>query len=91
MKITRLLRTQSLNYSEDVARINGHILEFNQGGVSLEWDEPCGYEAEDTPDGIMALVRYYQKHGYGIIPNEFMSGNTISVNHKIKMVHFNFQ
>lgn len=91
MKITRLLRTQSLNYSEDIARINRHIQEFNQCGVSLEWDEPQGYEAEDTPDGIMELVRYYQKNGYGIIPNDYMKENTISVNHKIKMVHFNCQ
>lgn len=91
MNITRLLRTQSLNYSEDVARINGHIREFNQGGVSLEWDEPCGYEAEDTPDGIMALVRYYQKKGYGIIPNEYKKENTIEVNHRIKIVQFNCQ
>lgn len=91
MKITRLFRTQSLNYSEDIARANGHLREFNQGGVSLEWDEPYGYEAEDTADGIMALVRYYQKRGYGIIPDEFMPGNTVNVNHKIKMVHFNCQ
>lgn len=89
MKITKLFRTQSLNYSEDIARANGHLREFNQGGVSLEWDEPYGYEAEDTPDGIMTLVRYYQKRGYGIIPNEYMAQNTINVNHKSKMVHFN--
>ena len=91
MKITKLFRTQSLSYSEDIARANGHIREFNQGGVALEWDEPYGYEAEDTPDGIMTLIRYYQKRGYGVIPNEYMAGNTINVNHKIKMVHFNFQ
>lgn len=89
MKITRLLRTQSLNYSEDIARINGHIQEFNQGGVSLEWDEPYGYQAEDTADGIMALVRYYRKKGHGIILNEYMTKNTIEVNHKIKIVQFN--
>ena len=93
MKITKLFRTQSLNYSEDIARANGHIQEFNQGGVSLEWDDPYSYEAEDTADGIMAIVRYYQKRGYGIIPlpDEFMPENTVNVNHKIKMVHFNCQ
>lgn len=88
MKITKLFRTQSLNYSEDIARANGHIKEFNRGGVSLEWDEPYGYEAEDTTYGIMVLVRYYKNKGYGIIPDEFMAENTINVNHKIKMVHF---
>jgi hypothetical protein len=91
MKITKIFRTKSLNYCEDIARANGHIHEFNQGGVSLEWDEPYGYEAEDTADGIMALVRYYQKKGYGIIPDEFIPENTIEVNHKIKMVHFSFR
>lgn len=91
MKITKLFRTRSINYSEDIAKANGHLREFNQGGVSLELDEPYGYEAEDTPDGIMTLVRYYQKRGYGVILNEYMPKNTINVNHKIKMVHINFQ
>jgi hypothetical protein len=96
MKITRLLRNQYFNYSEAVARANGHICEFNKtqvfgSGVSIEWDEPYGYEAEDTPDGIMTLIRYYQKRGYDIIPDEFMTENTINVNHKIKMVYFRCQ
>lgn len=91
MKITRILRTRSLNYYEDIARANGHIKEFDHGGVSLEWGEPYGYQAEDTADGIDALVRYYQKKGYGIIPNEYMKENTIEVNHKIRIVHFNCQ
>lgn len=94
MKITKLFRTQYFNYSEAVARAHGHIEEFNktpvfnESGVSIEWDDPYGYEAEDTADGIMALVRYYQKRGYGIIPDEYMAENTINVNHKIKMVHY---
>lgn len=97
MKITKLFRTQYFNYSEDIARANGHIREFNKTpvfnglGVSIEWNDPHGYEAEDTADGIMAIVRYYQKRGYDIIPDEFMPENTVNVNHKIKMVHFNCQ
>lgn len=87
MKITRLIRKKELNYDKDIARENGHIKQFNEGGCSLEWSV-FGYEAEGTEDEIMALVRYYQKKQYGVIPDEFRKENTIEVNHRTKMVHF---
>lgn len=53
---------------------------------------PNGYEAEeDTPDDMMAIVRYYEKKGYDVIPNEFMPENTIEVNHKIKAVIYSYR
>ena len=87
MKITRIIRERYLNYLEDEAIRNGHAKEYGQGGCSLEWCE-FGYEAVGTQDEIMALVRYYAKKGYNVIPNEFRKENTIEVNDKTKMVYY---
>lgn len=88
MKITRLIRKKELNYEEDIARQNGHIRQFNEGGCSLEWSV-FGYEAEGTEEEIMALVRYYQNHEcYGVIPDQFRKENTIEVNHRTGMIYY---